>query len=80
MQGNKTHQQQRNIIEGRENTTNGDPGFNIRADLNRSEAARDAYRRGETLDMRAVEVSFQDDPAIIRGVNQASEHRKGSGS
>jgi hypothetical protein len=80
MQGNKTHQQQRNIIEGRENTANAGPDFDAEADLKRSDAARDAFRRGDNLNMRAADVSLTDDPSIVRGVNQESQHRKGSGS
>jgi len=80
MQGNKTHQQQRNIIEKRENTANADENFDARADLNRSEAAREAFRKGDNLNMRTAEVSMTDDPSIVRGANQESEHHKGSGS
>jgi len=80
MQGNKTHQQQRNIIEKRENTANADKSFDPAPDLHRSEAAKEAFRRGDNLNMRAAEVSLHDDPSIIRGRNQESEHRKGKGS
>ncbi len=80
MQGKKTHQQQRNIIEKRVNTANAPDDFDAEADLHRSEAARDAFRRGEDLDMRAADVSMNDDPSIIRGRNQESEHHKGKGS
>ncbi|MCF6367986.1 hypothetical protein [Rhizobium halophilum] len=81
MQGNKTHQQQRNIIEKRVDTSNAGEDFDAQADLERSEAARDAYRKGDDLSMRAAEISLnEDDPAIVRGVNQESEHHKGTGS
>ena len=81
MQGNKTHQQQRNIIEKRVDTSNAGDDFDARADLERSEAAREAYRKGDSLSMRAAELSLnEDDPAIVRGVNQESEHNKHSGS
>ncbi len=75
MQGNKTHQQQRNIIEGRENTANGDRDLDIRSDLNRSEAAKDAFRRGDDLDMRVAEVSLHDDPAIMRGTTAGTSRK-----
>ena len=81
MQGNKTHQQQRNIIEKRVDTSNAGDDFDARADLDRSDAARDAYRKGDDLSMRSAELSLNDDdPAIVRGVNQESQHRKGSGA
>jgi hypothetical protein len=81
MQGNKTHQQQRNIIEKRVDTSNAGEEFDARADLDRSDAAREAYRKGDDLSMRSAELSLnEDDPAIVRGVNQESLHRKGSGS
>jgi hypothetical protein len=81
MQGNKTHQQERNIIEKRVNTANAGEDFDARADLDRSDAAREAFRKGDSLSMRAAELSMnEDDPSIVRGVNQESEHNKGSGS
>lgn len=81
MQGNKTHQQQRNIIEKRVDTSNAGEEFDARADLGRSDAARDAYRNGDDLSMRTAELSLnEDDPAIVRGVKQESLHRKDSGS
>ena len=81
MQGNKTHQQERNIIEKRVNTANAGEDFDARADLDRSDAAREAFRKGDSLSIRAAELSMnEDDPSIVRGVNQESEHNKGSGS
>ncbi len=81
MQGNKIHQQQRNIIEKRVDTSNAGDDFDARANLDRSDAARDAYRKGDDLSMRSAELSLNDDdPAIVRGVNQESQHRKGSGA
>lgn len=81
MQGKKTHQQQRNIIEKRENTANAGKDFDPGADLHRSDAAREAFRRGDELDMRTADVSMNDDdPSIVRGRNQESEHRKGRGT
>jgi hypothetical protein len=74
MQGNKTHQQERDIIQKRENTANADAGFDATQDLKRSDAARDAYRKGQSLDTRNAERSLTDDPAIVRGVHQESKH------
>ncbi|KKX30697.1 hypothetical protein [Rhizobium sp. LC145] len=79
MQGAKTHEQQRNIIEKREKTANAGKDFDAKADLNRSEAARKAFRKGDDMSMRTADVSMNDDPSIIRGRNQESEHRKGGG-
>ena len=76
MQSNKTHDQQMRIIEKRENTANGGKDFNIDADLKRSNAAKEAMRKGQNLQFRN---SDDDDPGIVRGVNQESEHRKGAG-
>jgi len=77
MQSNKTHDQQMRIIEKRENTANAGNDFDIAADLKRSEAAKEAFRKGQDLKSRSGD--SDDDPGIVRGVNQESEHRKGSG-
>jgi hypothetical protein len=62
-------------------TASGERDFDIRAALKRSREAKQAYRRGDNLDLRAAELSLRgEDPAIVRGVNQESGHRKGSGS
>ncbi|MGE6739460.1 hypothetical protein ACQKGC_04195 [Allorhizobium pseudoryzae] len=80
MQGNKTHQQQRNIIEKRIDTSNASPDFDARADLDRTPQAREAFREGDaSINPRVAEVSLHDDASIVRGVNQESEHNKGSG-
>jgi len=76
MQSNKTHDQQMRIVEKRENTANAGKGFDIDADLKRSDAAKEAMRKGQNLKFHN---SDDDDPGIVRGVNQESEHRKGSG-
>jgi len=76
MQSKKTHDQQMRIIEKRENTANADKDFDIEADLKRSDAAKEAMRKGQDLQFRK---SDNDDLGIVRGVNQESEHRKGSG-
>jgi len=76
MQSKKTHDQQMRIIEKRENTANADKDFDIEADLKRSDAAKEAMRKGQDLQFRKID---NDDLGIVRGVNQESEHRKGSG-
>lgn len=76
MQGNKTHQQQRTIIQKGENTANAGPDFDARADLERSPEAREAYRKGQTINPQVGEVSMHDDASIVRGMNQESEHNK----
>lgn len=81
MQGNKTHQQERAIIEKRENTANAGKDFDARQDLDRSDAAREAFRKGDSLNMETADLSLnEDDPSIVRGVNQESGHHKGRGS
>lgn len=80
MQGNKTHQQQRDIIQKQVNTANAGKEFDAESDLHRTDAARDAYRRGDNIDMRAADLSMkEDDPSIVRGRNQESGHHKGGG-
>lgn len=77
MQSNKTHDQQMRIIEKRENTADGGKDFDIDADLKRSDAAKEAMRSGKDLQFRKT--GSDDDPGIVRGANQESAHRKGSG-
>ena len=79
MQGTKTHQQQRNIIEKRENTANAGRDFDAKADLSRSDVAREAFRKGDDINMKGADLSMKDDPSIVRGVNQESGHNKGGG-
>jgi hypothetical protein len=78
MQSNKTHDQQMRIIEKRENTANGDRDFDIAADLKRPAAAKEAFRKGQDLQFHDA-AEKNDDRAITGGINQESEHRKGSG-
>jgi hypothetical protein len=77
MQSNKTHDQQMRIIEKRENTANAGKEFDIDADLKRSDAAKEAMRRGQNLQSRNSD--NDGDLGIVRGVSQESEHRKGTG-
>ncbi len=76
MAGNKTHDQQLRIIEGRENTKNADPDFDARQDLDRSPEQREALRRGQDLPDKSDNLSDPDDRSIIRGENQESAHHK----
>ena len=76
MQSNKTHDQQMRIIEKRDNTADADSNFDIEADLKRSEAAKEAMRRGRGLKARPT---TQDDYGMTLGNHQESEHHKRSG-
>lgn len=77
MQSNKTHDQQMRIIEKRENTANGEKDFDISADLKRSDAAKEALRKGHDLQFRGG--GTEDNRDAVRGVHQESAHRKGHG-
>jgi hypothetical protein len=77
MQGNKTHQQQRDILQKQVITANAGEDFDAETDLKRSDAAREAFRRGDNINMRAADVSMNDDPSIVRGRGQESGHNKG---
>jgi hypothetical protein len=76
MAGPKTHEQQRRIIEKREDTSNGSDDLNAENELKHSKQEREAHRRGATLSNDEVELTDQDDRQIIRGANQESEHHK----
>jgi len=76
MTGSKTHEQQRRIIEKREDTSNGGDELNAEDELGRSKQEREAHRRGATLRNQEVELTDKDDRQIIRGEHQESEHRK----
>lgn len=70
MAGNKTHEQQLRIIEERENTKNADKDFDAEADLRKSKAERDAFRKGAALRSDPPDIADRDDRNIIRGENQ----------
>ena len=74
--GNKTHQQLRNIIENRVDTSNGPEDFDIRADLKRSDAEKRAMSEGDRIRTDHVDWENADDRAMTRGENQASRHHK----
>jgi len=73
MQSNKTHEQQMRIIEKRVDTTNAGPDFDIEADLKRSDAAKNALRKGKNLETGPESLTEN------RGESQESAHHKGSG-
>ncbi|HEV7251789.1 MAG TPA: hypothetical protein VGN97_01620 [Mesorhizobium sp.] len=75
-QGNKTHQQFRNIVENRVDTSNAGEDFDIRADLNRSDAEKRARQEGANLRADHPDFENADDRAMIRGENQSSQHHK----
>ncbi|MDK4733078.1 hypothetical protein [Rhizobium sp. CNPSo 3490] len=76
MTGKKTHEQQLRVIEKREKTANAGEDFDAKADLQRNAQAKEAYRKG---DLKADPDPHNDDRVIMRGRNQESEHKKGSG-
>jgi len=76
MAGPKTHEQQRRIIEKRENTSNAGDDFKVDEELKRSKQARDAHAGGEGLHDKRVELTDKDDRQMIRGENQESAHHK----
>ncbi|MBB4196141.1 hypothetical protein GGE45_006276 [Rhizobium aethiopicum] len=77
MTGKKTHEQQLRVIEKREKTANAGKDFDAKADLQRNEQAKEAYGKGN--DLKADSDPRNDDRAMVRGRNQESEHKKGSG-
>ncbi|MCA1491697.1 MULTISPECIES: hypothetical protein [Sinorhizobium/Ensifer group] len=79
MVGRKTHEQQRRIIEGREDTSNAGKDFDAEADLKRSEALRRAQRKGRSLDTDHADAREENERSILRGENQESRHHKDSG-
>jgi hypothetical protein len=76
MQSRKTHDQQMRIVEKRDNTANAGKDFDIEADLKRSDAAKEAMRKGQDLKTRDT---GGDDYGMTLGNNQESEHHKRSG-
>ena len=74
MQSKKTHEQQMRIVEKREKTANAGKDFDAAGDLAKPKAAREAARKGQTLDGRTPELT--PDRSIPRGRNQESAHHK----
>ncbi len=77
MTGNKTHEQQIAIIEGRVNTKNADKDFDPRPDLERAEAG--VAPLPPLTSKSASDPDRPDDRAAPRGLNQESEHDKKGG-
>jgi hypothetical protein len=76
MAGSKTHDQQLRVIEERENTKNADKDFDAEAELEKSKAEREAFRKGADLRSDPEDIADPDDRNIIRGENQESSHHK----
>lgn len=80
MVGKKTHEQQRRVLQGREDTSNAGKDFDAEAELHRSKALRKAYRKGDSLDTEHGDAREEDDRSMTRGKNQESRHHKGAQS
>ncbi|MCO4316293.1 hypothetical protein M8997_003770 [Phyllobacterium sp. 21LDTY02-6] len=74
MAGRKTHEQQLRIIEKREETGKADKDFDAKADLRKSDAARDISEHGNA----GPRVRIPDDQSRLRGEHQESRHNKPS--
>lgn len=75
MSGNKTHQQQRAIIEKRVDTSNADKDFDPRPYLKAQEAGLDPAARTGT----PVRGQDDDSDLTLRGDDQESSHHKNTG-
>ncbi|MCA1443717.1 hypothetical protein I6F07_26595 [Ensifer sp. IC4062] len=80
MVGKKTHEQQRRVLQGREDTSNASKDFDAEAKLRRSDTLRKAYRKGDSLDTGHGDARDEDDRSMTRGKNQESRHHKGAES
>ena len=78
MTGDKTHQQQRQIIEGRVDTSNAEKDFDPRPYLNASKEARERITETDLPDDPTPLASEDGDPTP-RGENQESQHHKNDG-
>jgi|GEM_PF-802742 len=78
MSGDKTHQQQRQIIEGRVDTSNADKDFDPRPYLNASKEVRDRITETD-LPRNPTPLASQDGAPTVRGENQESRHNKRGG-
>ena len=76
MAGNKTHDQQIRILEGRVNTKNAGDDFDAEADLKMSPDERAARRKGADLRTDQRDLVDPDDRNILRGEHQESRHHK----
>ncbi|MBP1883265.1 hypothetical protein [Sinorhizobium mexicanum] len=80
MVGKKTHEQQQRVLQGREDTSNASKDFDAEEKLQRSEALRKAYRKGDTLDTEHGDARDEDDRSMARGKNQEGRRHKGAES
>lgn len=78
MSGDKTHQQQRQIIEKGVDTSNADKDFDPRPYLNASKDVRD--RITETEVKRPTDIGSESGDPAVTGRNQESSHHKKSGN
>ena len=78
MSGDKTHQQQRQIIEGRVDTSNADKDFDPRPYLNASKEARERITETDLPD-DPTPLASEDGAPVVRGENQESRHHKNTG-
>ena len=78
MQSKKTHAQHLRIVEKQEDTRNAGADFDVRSDLARSQAVKDALAEG--MPPKGVLKELARDRGMIYGLNQASQHRKRSGN
>ena len=76
MAGDRTHEQQLRIIEGKENTRNADKDFDADKYLHRSEEEREMRRESGSLRDDVRDLVDKDDHEILRGENQESRHHK----
>lgn len=74
--GDKTNQQNRDIFSKRVETANAGEDFDIRADLNRSDAEKRAVQGGANLRAGTPDFENADDRAMPRGEHQESRHNK----
>lgn len=75
-QGDKTHQQQRQIIEGRVDTSNADKDFDPRPYLNASKEVRDRITETD-LPRNSTPLASDDGDPAVRGVNQERHNKRG---
>ncbi|MDG4882759.1 hypothetical protein [Mesorhizobium sp. WSM4884] len=80
MTGRTTHDQQKRILENRENTKNAPKEFDAKAELKRSAAEREARRKGANLRDDTPDLVDPDDRNILGGKNQESQHNKNRNS
>ena len=78
MQSNKTHEQHLRIIRKEVDTSNAGPDFDIKADLERSDALKAAEAGGAEL--RSDTRDLTEDRGMVVGEGETHRHRKASGA